>query len=131
MPDAGRQIYSGALPPFELLAEEGRLTPADVGAFILSFEYWRGPQRFRGRVRFDSVRAYRYRTEGHSTAWHMGDTFNAVHEVVGSEWVAELAADEHTGTRWEMHHFLVYLDDDGCYEVVAQSWSLLPEEVLA
>jgi hypothetical protein len=50
--------------------------------------------------------------------------------VTGSDWVSELTAAEPTGTRgsWEMHHFMIYIDSAGCYEVAAQSWFLVPEE---
>ena len=29
---------------------------------------------------------------------------------------------------WEIHHFMIYVDSAGCYEVAAASWSWLPEE---
>jgi len=47
-----------------------------------------------------------------------------------SGWVSELEAAEHAETwgSWEMHHFMIYIDSEGCFEVVAQSWSLVPEE---
>jgi hypothetical protein len=51
-------------------------------------------------------------------------------EVMDSDWVGELEAAEHAGRwgSWEMQHFLLYIDSEGCFEVVAQSWSLMPEE---
>jgi hypothetical protein len=27
-----------------------------------------------------------------------------------------------------MHHFMIYLDSAGCFEVIAESWEVLPEE---
>lgn len=36
--------------------------------------------------------------------------------------------------RWRgirtMRHFMLYIDSAGCYEAVAASWALLPEEPL-
>jgi hypothetical protein len=27
-----------------------------------------------------------------------------------------------------MHHFIIYIDSAGCFEVAAESWYLIPEE---
>jgi hypothetical protein len=58
------------------------------------------------------------------------DVYDTVGEVMDSDWVGELAAAEPTERwgSWETHHFMIYIDSEGCFEVVAQSWSLVPEE---
>jgi len=90
----------------------------------------RGTGQYRGGARFEKVRAYRFRAEGHCTAWHAGGAYDTVAEVTESDWASELAAAEPAETRgsWEMRHFMIYIDSAGCFEVVAQAWSLVPEE---
>jgi len=79
-------------------------------------------------ISFERVRAYRRRAESHCTVWHL-DAYDTVVEVEGSEWVAELleAMPEDMRDMFEMHHYMIYLDSSGCYEVVAASWQFLPE----
>ena len=80
---------------------------------------------YAGGLRFTRVRAFRFRAEGHCTAWHIeGDLV----EVERSSWVAELLADEMTGSQWKIRHFLIYIDDAGAYEVAAEDCEWLPEE---
>jgi hypothetical protein len=83
---------------------------------------------YAGGLRFLRVRAYRYRAEGHCTIWHIHDAYDTLVEVEDSEWVAELLADEATGTEWDIHHFLIYIDDSGAYEVAAEGVEWLAEE---
>jgi hypothetical protein len=84
----------------------------------------------RGGLRFEKVRAYRFRAEGHCTAWHVEGVYDTLAEVLGSEWVGELLAAEPQGARgrWEIHHFMIYIDGAGCYEIAAGSWSWLALE---
>ncbi len=75
-------------------------------------------------IRFFRARAFRFRAEAHCTVWHSRDAYNELVEIVDSEWVAELYRPNHP---WEMHHYMVYIEDSGCYEVVSESWDWLPE----
>jgi hypothetical protein len=96
------------------------------------FEFEREGTAYRGGLRFAKVRAYRFRSEGHCTVWHIEGAYDTLAEVSGSEWVGELLAAEPTETwgRWEIRHFMIYIDSAGCFEVGAASWSWLPEERL-
>jgi len=51
-------------------------------------------------------------------------------EVEASSWVQEMRADTDKQWRdkWEMHHYMIYLDSVGCFEAIAESWVALPEE---
>jgi hypothetical protein len=85
---------------------------------------------FRSGLRFLAVRAHRHRAENHCTSWHVEGAYDTLIEIEGSEWVAELRAlsmARKMGDR-EMHHYMIYLDSSGCYEIVAQSWEVLLEE---
>lgn len=98
------------------------------GSVKLNFEYDRDGLIYGSGVEFQGVRAYRFRAESHCTVWHI-EAYDTVTEIEGSEWVAELAAaePEETGGFFEIHHYMLYLDSSGCYEVVGASWSILPE----
>lgn len=37
----------------------------------------------------------------------------------------EAVAHERGQPPGELHHFMIYIDGDGCYEVVARAWQLL------
>lgn len=102
------------------------------GVALLRFEFVRDGIAYRGGLRFEKVRAFRFRSEGHCTAWHVEGVYDTLAEVSGSEWVSELLAAESAETwgRWEIRHFMIYIDSAGCYEVGAGSWSWLAEERL-
>ena len=46
-----------------------------------------------------------------------------VAEIIGSDWVAELRAATNTQNKsaFEMNHYMIYVDDFGSLEVVAQT----------
>jgi hypothetical protein len=82
----------------------------------------------RGAVlEFEGVRAHRHLAEGVCSAWHVEEAFDTIVDVRGSPWLEELevVAYERGQPPGELHHFMVYIDGDGCYEVVARSWRLL------
>lgn len=97
----------------------------------LRYEFERDGVAVRGGIRFEEVRAYRFRAEGHCTAWHVQDAYDTLVEIRPSDWTAELLNAEPTETwgRWEIYHFLVFVDGAGAYEVAAARWSWLPEEL--
>ncbi len=103
---------------------------ADGFAVTLRFEFDRNGVIYRSGVRFEHPRAYRSRAEIHCTAWHIEGAYDTIAEVQRSDWVAELteATPAESRTLWEMHHFMIYIDSAGCFEVAASGWSLLPEE---
>jgi hypothetical protein len=102
------------------------------GEAVLRFEFeWDG-RSYRGGLRFEKVRAYRFRAEGHVTAWHVEGAYDTMVEVTGSGWAAELLAAEpaETWERWEIRHFMIYIDSAGCCEIGAAGWSWEQEERL-
>ena len=101
------------------------------GDAFLRFEWRRGTHPIRGGLRFEKVRAYRFRAEGHCTAWHVEGAYDVLTEVLESQWVADLRAVDPAQTRgsWDIHHFMLYVDSAGCYEVASAAWSWLPEDV--
>src|SRR5690242_17138040 len=89
------------------------------GDVELRFEFERDGIAISGGLRFEKVRAYRFRAESHCTLWHVEDTYDTLVEVSPSSWSAELsdAESEEAWGNWVMRHFLIYLDSAGAYEV--------------
>lgn len=125
----GEKVALGALTTASTAITGKTVLEAAGGVVTLGFEYDRDGMIYSGGVQFHRVRAYRYRAESHCTAWHIEGTYDTIVEVKGSDWVAELAAAEPSET-WgffEMHHYMLFIDSAGCFEVVGRSWSLLPD----
>ena len=124
------QVDSYVLPePSTALLSEVLLTKRG-GTLTLRYDYDRDGQAYRSGLRFLGVRAHRHRAESHCTDAHVRDAYDALVEVDPSEWVAELrdAARAKGQDGREMHHYMLYLDSAGCFEVVASAWEALPEE---
>ena len=73
-------------------------------------------------LKFLGPRAFRQRSEAYCKAWHIESALDTVCEIEGSDWVSELRRDcyEMWKDAWVMRHFLIFLSDFGCVEVVAQ-----------
>ena len=109
---------------------EAHMHPSSDGDMI-RFSYAREDVEYRSGIRFRNVCATRSRAERCCTVWHIDSAYDTLVEVLGSSWVKELLLDmdERWRNRWETHHYMVYLDSAGCFEVVADSWEALQEEV--
>src|SRR5579864_4322433 len=97
---------------------------------ILRFQYYRGDVLHRSAILFKRVAATRTRAERCCTEWHIEGAYDTLVEVEDSSWVDEIRADtdEHWRYKWEMHHYMIYVDSAGCFELIAESWEALPEE---
>ena len=97
---------------------------------ILRFDYYRDGVAHRCGIRFNKALATRTRTERCCTAWHVEVAYDTLVEVSESSWVTELR--DEMSDRWkdeqEMHHYMIYLDSAGCFEAIAESYEVLPEE---
>jgi hypothetical protein len=95
----------------------------DADSLRLSMDYDDDGVRRSTTLRFLKDRAFRQRAEAYCTSWHFVDTFDTVCEVQQSDWVKELrhVAARVGQDRWIMRHFIIYVDDLGCLEVVAES----------
>lgn len=74
-------------------------------------------------ILFTSVRAVRYREDGHCTAWHL-EASDTLKLVENSHWVKELLSESGTwhedhGKRFRLNHYVMYMDSFGCFEVIA------------
>lgn len=112
--------------------------PAIEGSLIcgdeIEFAYNMPHHQVRGGFRFSKIRASRTRSMLACARWHVEGVIATLVEVVDSDWVAELQRDtgerqRRSGQNWEMHHYMIFLENSGCSEVIAESWELLPERI--
>jgi hypothetical protein len=84
----------------------------------------------QGLISFTNVAAIRKRAERCCTPWHIEGAYDTLVEIQDSPWVEEIWADTQVMWRdkWPMHHYMIYLDSVGCFEVIAESWQAAPAE---
>ena len=97
----------------------------------IRFGYEKDGVEYQSGIEFRRVLAMRKRAERCCKAWHIEGAYDTLTEIESSPWVEEMRADT-TGQwrdKWETHHYMIYLDSVGCFEVIAESWAALQEEV--
>jgi hypothetical protein len=112
-----------ALPwPSSGLVGEPTLS-VDGGDLHLAMQLVAAGRKRRSRLIFGRQRAFRKRAEVHCTKWHVEDALDTVCEIRNSDWTVELceATSSSWRNRWVMRHFMIYLDNFGCIEVIAES----------
>lgn len=103
---------------------------AAMYADLLSFRYYKDEVLHWGGIRFRRVAATRTRAERSCTPWHIDVAYDTLVEVIDSPWVEKIQADTTALWRdkWGMHHYMIYLDSAGCFEIVAESWERAADE---
>jgi len=91
----------------------------------IRFGYKKDGVKHEGGISFSRVLATRTRAERSCKVWHMEGAYDTLVEVEGSPWIEEMRADttEQFRFMWEMHHYMIYLDSVGCFEIIAESWT--------
>lgn len=118
-----RPLYQVPVPSTSFVSEayfEGQgITPK------IRFGYRRDGKDCMGEIRFTRVLAVRTRAERCCTAWHIDGAYDTLVEVDDSAWVEEMRADtaEQWRDKWQMHHYMIYLDSAGCFEIIGESWA--------
>jgi hypothetical protein len=120
-----KPLYQPPLPSTEFEGD------AKLCGRVLRFQYFRDKLVYRGGIRFDNVAASRTRSERCCKSWHIEGAYDTLVEIEESRWLEEILADtqEMWRSRWEIHHYMIYLDSAGCFEILATSWEPLPEKV--
>lgn len=98
----------------------------------IRFSYEKSGTKYHSGIEFSRVLAMRKRAERCCTAWHIQDDYDTLVEIENSSWIQELQADTNINFRnkWQTHHYMIYLDSVGCFEVIAESWSKIPDEAI-
>lgn len=96
----------------------------------IRFSYEKDDMQYRSGIAFGRVLAFRKRAERCCKPWHIEGTYDTLVEIENSSWLEEMRADtaEQWRDKWPMRHYMIYLDSVGCFEVIAESWSALPDE---
>jgi hypothetical protein len=73
------------------------------------------------------------RSEGLCIVWHLKECYDTLIEIENSSLIEELSREVPGREHYldKMHHYLIYLDSVGSFEIIAESWELLPEEIKA
>lgn len=73
-------------------------------------------------IKFVRIFAIRTRSEICCTTYHIKNAYDKLVEIDDSDWVSEILLD--TQESWKNkitpHHYMIYLDSVGCFEVLAQ-----------
>ncbi len=91
----------------------------------IRFAYTKDGKHVQDGIKFDMVSAMRKRAERCCTAWQIEGAYDTLVEVEDSPWASEIRADteQYWRDKIEMHHYMIYLDSAGCFEVIAASWA--------
>ena|SRR5579862_7119218 len=87
----------------------------------IRFGYPKDGSEIQGGIKFRNVCAMQKRAERCCTEWHIRDVYDTLVEIEDSDWVKEVRADmdERWRNKWETHHYMIYFDSAGCFEVIA------------
>lgn len=120
--DEQRVVFSIEVPSTEL-ASEACLDGCGEQISI-RYSYEMNGSLINAKIRFFRVQAVRTRCEPCCKPWHI-EAYDVLTEVENSSWVEELRDDmpEHIRKNWQPHHYMIYMDSVGCFEVIAESWA--------
>ena len=118
-----RALFQLPLPSTELDGD------AFLCGSVLRFRYSRDGVVYQSGISFGRVSATRTRAERCCSAWHIDGAYDTLVEIEDSQWVTEVRTDTQMMWRdkWMMKHYMIYLDSAGCFEIIAESWEILPE----
>lgn len=100
------------------------------GVLKILFDYDKDGCLYNSGLVFNKVRAHRHTAESHCPAWKIEAAYDTLVEINNSEWTKEILASTVKDEKltWQLNHYLIYFDGDGCYEIVSESWEALPEK---
>lgn len=99
------------------------------GVLRLYFDYDRDGVIYNSGLLFKNVRAHIHTADSHCVAWKIEKSYDSLVKITGSKLVKELLEStvEDQRDSWVLNHYMIYFDSDGCYEIVAEDWKVLPE----
>lgn len=122
-----RQLFELCAPGFGQTTQEGDIRGWRLD-ILLDYSYPTEKEDFnKARLLFKGGRAYRWTRDSLCTEG-MVKAYDAVVEIPDSQWAAEatrhLRKDSLESDDLTLHHYMVYFDGGGCYEVLAESVSI-------
>ena len=104
----------------------------DGGTLTLNIKYARDDSYcYCSGFRFRKIRAYRYKADAYRSLWEVEFSSCKLIEILESRWVKELRSKSMYGKDDDcfiMRHFMFSFGEEGCFEVIAELWELLPEK---
>jgi hypothetical protein len=96
----------------------------------IGFEFEEYGDMSRRIICFDKIWWYSFSSTYCCTPWHINSSFDCLVEVVQSEAIADLSKKSESARRrfgkdLIMRHFMIYLDEVGCYQIIASRWSVI------
>lgn len=101
------------------------------GVLRLLFDYERDDKLYNSGLLFKKVRGIIHTADYHCPAWKIEKAYDHLVEIANSEVVDELSkgiTEDHR-SYWKLNHYMIFFDGSGCFEIIADSWSSLPEEL--
>jgi len=102
------------------------------GLLSMRYRYSRDGPMCKGGYLFRHVRAFRHKADAYCTKDELETSYCRLVEILESGWVGELQdSNMYDEELWPMHHYRFFFPDEGCYEVVAESWEVLSDATTA
>lgn len=100
------------------------------GTLSLLFDYDKDGETYNSGLMFKKVRAHSHTAESHCPAMKIEASYDKLVKIFDSEIIKGLLkyTAEDQRDSWSLNHFMIYFDSDGCYEIIAESWEVLPEK---
>jgi hypothetical protein len=93
----------------------------------IRFAYRTDGERQNVAIEFYRAMAMRHRAESFCTVNHIRDCYDTLVEIDPSSWREEMLQDVSPKLQPhipQLHHYMIYLDSVGCFEVLAARWNV-------
>ena len=97
------------------------------------YTYEKDGLEFRSGIKFAKIKEMAHHGELTAEVWHIEDVYDTLVEIKNSEWVERIFekikrdSPHHIGYI-SLNHYMIYMDSVGCFEIIAESWEIIPEE---
>lgn len=110
--------------------EEGGETSTIHGDYVITFKYYKDGNKYLAGIKFNRIRFVSYTTEGvmHLYQVQPSDTIIEVNDSNLLAQINRIIIDRQINYPNPFHHYIIKFD--GCHEVIAEGWELLPEEII-
>jgi hypothetical protein len=96
---------------------------------LILFDYYdeeKNDTVYNAGILFEAAQAYRFSSEKFVENRLINDAYAVLIEYSKSDWLNELyKRNQEIAQSWEIKHFAIYLDSNGCYEVIAKNFKIL------
>lgn len=128
MKEAIKEHFTLIAPSTSNVTGVNLIFPGDI--LELRFDYDKDGVIYRSGIQFKKVRAHQHVAEIYCPAWKIECSYDTLVEILDSPWADKLkkSVSENQREAWVLNHYMIYFDSDGCFEVIAAAWDIIPEE---